>query len=115
MIKTSPAGRIVQESLASISDIFPGVTLGEHIVMPNHFHAIISFAHPVQTPHGGVSHIINQLKGHCTKQIRSRYLPGFSWHPRFWDHIIRNEDSLKKISEYIRNNPLKWDADEYNI
>lgn len=38
----------------------------------------------------------------------------FCWQSRFYDHIIRDERSLQKIREYIRNNPLKWDQDKEN-
>jgi hypothetical protein len=38
----------------------------------------------------------------------------FGWQPRFHDHIIRDEISFYRISEYIKNNPFNWDADEHN-
>ncbi|HLE79907.1 MAG TPA: transposase, partial [Dehalococcoidia bacterium] len=38
----------------------------------------------------------------------------FSWQAGSYDHIIRNEESLGKIREYIINNPLKWELDRYN-
>jgi len=38
----------------------------------------------------------------------------FSWQPRFYDHIIRSEESLNEIREYIINNSLKWELDKNN-
>ena len=38
----------------------------------------------------------------------------FAWQSRFHDHIIRNEQSYQTISEYIMNNPLKWNEDKFN-
>jgi REP element-mobilizing transposase RayT len=35
------------------------------------------------------------------------------WHRNYHEHIIRNEDSFRKISAYIRNNPAQWQEDEY--
>ncbi len=32
----------------------------------------------------------------------------FGWQSRFHDHIIRSMDEYVRISDYIRNNPLKW-------
>ena len=32
----------------------------------------------------------------------------------FYDHVIRNEDDLNRVREYIQNNPLKWALDEEN-
>ena len=37
----------------------------------------------------------------------------FAWQPRFHDHIIRNNDSLNRIANYILNNPLNWAEDKF--
>jgi putative transposase len=37
----------------------------------------------------------------------------FEWQPRFYDHIVRDEDDLNRIKDYIINNPIKWNEDEY--
>ncbi len=39
---------------------------------------------------------------------------GKLWQRNYWEHIIRNEKSYQNISEYIINNPLKWDDDKFN-
>ena len=41
-------------------------------------------------------------------------LSTFQWQKSFFDHIIRNEQSLNNIREYIINNPLKWELDIEN-
>jgi REP element-mobilizing transposase RayT len=33
---------------------------------------------------------------------------------RFHDHVIRNEDELNRIRQYIRNNPRNWGEDRFN-
>ena len=38
---------------------------------------------------------------------------GKLWQRNYWEHIIRNEKSYQNISEYIINNPLKWDDDKF--
>ena len=35
------------------------------------------------------------------------------WQRNYYEHIIRNEKSYEKISDYIRNNPAKWQEDRY--
>jgi len=74
------------------------------------------------TPHRGVStmatggynpkwqpnslgSIVNQFKSVCTKRIR-KINPNFTWQTRFHDHIIRNEQSLNNIRNYIYNNTI---------
>jgi REP element-mobilizing transposase RayT len=49
---------------------------------------------------------INQLRGTPARPL---------WQRDFYDHIIRNEDELNKIREYIRTNPLRWASDPDNL
>ena len=37
----------------------------------------------------------------------------FTWQPRFYDHIIRDEKSFKTIQTYINENPIKWVGDKF--
>jgi hypothetical protein len=37
----------------------------------------------------------------------------FDWQPRFHDHIIRSMDDYHRISDYIVNNPAKWNEDKF--
>jgi REP element-mobilizing transposase RayT len=34
------------------------------------------------------------------------------WQRNYYEHIIRNDNELNKIREYIINNPLTWQTDE---
>ncbi len=38
----------------------------------------------------------------------------FGWQPRFWDHIIRNDESYRRIKQYIIDNPKKRGVDKFN-
>jgi putative transposase len=40
--------------------------------------------------------------------------PIFQWQPRYHDHIIRNVESYDRISQYILNNPNKWQEDMFH-
>lgn len=64
---------------------------------------------------GSLSVIIGSNKAAVSRRI-NRELSNtfFKWQPRFYEHIIRNEKSLKTIRKYIRENPMKWNLDEYN-
>ena len=66
--------------------------------------------------------IIQSFKRHTTieyiKMVKKNIVPPFDkriWQRNYYDHIIRNEKSYVKITEYILNNPLKWSMDEYHI
>ncbi len=58
--------------------------------------------------------IINQIKSVCTKRIWASGATDFAWQPRFYDHIIRDEGSLARIRQYIRDNPERWERDREN-
>jgi REP-associated tyrosine transposase len=36
------------------------------------------------------------------------------WQDDYYEHIIRDEDDLLRVREYIRNNPQKWAEDPDN-
>ena len=140
-VRLSRAGQIAKEQWQKTARLRPNVLLDEWIVMPNHIHGIVVIEDmearsaaevphlPTETPQRGVSTrsasrrwtpgslgaIINQFKGACTKRIRAASLGEFAWQPRFYDHIIRNERSLRDIRQYIRDNPLKWESDQYYV
>jgi len=60
-----------------------------------------------------LSSIIGSYKSAVSKHAH-RLGFGFAWQSRFYDHIIRNQQSHQTISEYIINNPLKWNDDKFN-
>ncbi|MEX2477010.1 MAG: hypothetical protein WD357_01145 [Gracilimonas sp.] len=57
--------------------------------------------------------IIRGFKIGVTKSAR-KIVSGFKWQPKYHDHIIRDQESYNRISEYIRNNPEKWAEDKYH-
>ena len=57
-----------------------------------------------------ISSIMIGFKSKVTTQARI-LLPWFKWQARYYDHVIRNEESFKNILEYIRNNPKNWKND----
>jgi putative transposase len=59
-----------------------------------------------------LSSIIRGYKSAVTTYARKNGIE-FDWQPRFHDHIIRSMDDY---SNYIINNPVKWQADKfYNL
>jgi putative transposase len=59
---------------------------------------------------------IGWFKMNSAKQInQSRNTPGIPvWQRNYYEHIIRNENDLNKIRQYIVDNTVKWDMDENN-
>ena len=63
---------------------------------------------------GSLGAIVRGYKIGVTKWFRQNTNVKIVWQRSFYDQIIRSENSLKKIREYIVNNPAQWDDDENN-
>ena len=51
----------------------------------------------------------------CLKIYKSkRQTMGKLWQRNYWEHIIRNEQELTRIRNYIENNPIQWEYDKLN-
>jgi REP element-mobilizing transposase RayT len=58
--------------------------------------------------------IIRAFKAVTTRQIRLVGRQEFRWQRNYYEHVIRDEDSLNRIREYIATNPLRWELDREN-
>lgn len=56
--------------------------------------------------------IIRGFKTGVTKKARKIRLD-FQWQARYYDHIIRDQESFKNITEYIKANPENWKEDRF--
>ena len=50
----------------------------------------------------------------CVNQSGWPPFPKRVWQRNYYEHIIRDEDELNIIRQYIRDNPTKWDQDPDN-
>jgi REP element-mobilizing transposase RayT len=90
--------------------------------MPNHLHGIIIINTNVETRHASslqnkkltLSNIVGSFKSAVTKFAHEKGFINFSWQPRFYDRIIRNEKELFTVRKYIEQNPLKWELEKDN-
>jgi REP element-mobilizing transposase RayT len=102
--------------------------------MPNHVHGIV-----VITDHVGAGLALPNKKTMSDKQGAASSAPTLGgvirtfkslsaigvnrwlgrsgqplWQRNYYEHIIRNEDELNRIRQYVHDNPLNWDTDEEN-
>jgi putative transposase len=122
-------GRIVEVEWQNTGTIRPDVELDVFTVMPNHFHALLflhderrgtlprarrseSFGSPTSN---SVPTIVRLFKSAVTTQINTiRNTRGNPvWQRGYHEHVVRDENDLHKIREYIENNALKWHLDRY--
>ena len=61
---------------------------------------------------GSLSMIINQYKASVKRWCNKNGCDHFQWQRNYYEHIIRHNDDLNNISEYIQTNPLNWEQDK---
>lgn len=125
-------GFIAHNQWADLSNRFSNIELDEFVVMPNHMHGIIiikssgSGASPDPTnPHITTNPTIGDMVGAYESLVAIGWLKNFTlkydnlvmgklWQRNYYEHIIRNEQSSNRISDYISNNPKNWQHDKFN-
>jgi len=125
------SGTVVQAEWLKTAEMRPNVVLDDFAVMPNHVHGIIvirrgtrrgtmhraptneRFGQPTSDT---IPSIIRGFKSAVTNRINEiRQSPGVPvWQRNYYEHVIRDEDDLNRIREYIEFNPLRWAEDEEN-
>jgi len=132
-IVLSPVGEIVHKCWNLIPNHFYNVITDVFIIMPNHLHGIVGITddrrgvqlnaqskrtsniyESISPKRNTLSVIIRTFKAAVTTQSRKRKYNFFEWQRNYYEHIIRNEDELNRIREYIQNNLLQWQFDRDN-
>jgi len=121
-------GEIVQNEWTKTKQLRDNVDLDQFAIMPNHIHGIIilcrgtarrapTFEQFGKPTHNSLPTIIRGFKSGATKHINIfRNTPGkHVWQHNYYERIIRSDNELHKIREYINNNPINWALDKYNV
>jgi len=106
-------GDVVMACWRSLPSRFAGVELDASVVMPNHLHAVLWL--PGRDA-GGVTlgQVIRAFKAVSARTIRQEVAPSFGWQRNYYEHIIRDDDDLARVREYIADNPARWEDDDEN-
>ena len=130
------AGEIVKSELLKTNEIRKNVKIDNWVIMPNHIHFLIEIlggfpsgkplqnnnlknvgvlplANPNKLKANTIGSIVNQIKSKVTKEVRKETEIFNVWQRNYYENIIRNDEIYIKVSEYIENNPLKWEEDKY--
>lgn len=128
------AGKMVHDVWLDISNKYNGFENDLFVVMPNHLHGILILndkgpaqdlndSGPAQGPAPTLSvpDIMRNFKSLTTTFYRkgmekNKYEPFEKklWQRSYYEHIIRKNESLNKIRQYIIDNPKKWKEDQEN-
>jgi putative transposase len=75
-------------------------------------------AHTISDIVGAYKSLVNNecleiYKSNCVRAGLAPARFGKLWQRNYYEHIIRNEQSYQTISNYIINNPAKWQEDKF--
>jgi REP element-mobilizing transposase RayT len=125
----SRLGEIVDACWRDIPNHFAHVALDVHVVMPDHIHGILrilrrgtacraptptpppcgapteAFGHPVK---GSLPTVIRAFKSSVTRIARRDGFEGRFWQRGYYEKVIRNDDELARVRQYIHDNPDVW-------
>lgn len=123
------AKRVVQECWEELPSHFPAVELGAFVVMPNHVHAIVTLLGPapVRARHASplpddagplptLGTVVGSFKSAVARRLHqvSPTLHAI-WQRNYYERVIRDEEELRRVGQYIRDNPVRWGEDPYFV
>jgi REP element-mobilizing transposase RayT len=129
-------GRLVTSAWEELPNHHSGLVLDAFVVMPNHVHGIVVLdrqgrpfdpgvvgagfkpaptAPPPARRHG-LPEIVRAFKTFSARRIneRRRMMGHPVWQRGYYEHVVRDDRSLRRIIEYIIANPLHWAEDREN-
>ena len=139
-MRMSEIGRYTDACIRKIESLHTDISVPIYQIMPNHVHLVVIIEditnlikketpqcdvstartsmrnaemHQVANACGYLSHVLSRFKSAVTKYAHLNGIP-FGWQARFHDRIVRNQDELNRIAEYIENNVANWNSDELN-
>jgi REP element-mobilizing transposase RayT len=130
----SRIGKIAMSCWEAIPSHFTNVELLNYVIMPNHVHGIIVIgenkdsgaAHTglgtcraptgekiIGPARGSLGAIIRSFKSAVTKTVNAKrpQNPVKVWQRGYYERVVRNDEELRALIEYMITNPANWDRD----
>ena len=122
-MQESAAGQMVRTAWAQIPIQYPGVDIGQSIIMPNHVHGILVLTESAQKNVSlSLPDVLQRWKSWTTTLYRHGVheqawppFPARLWQRNYYERIVRDEDEWRAVQDYIINNPARWQTDEEHI
>jgi len=122
------AGHIVQRAWDELPAHYAGLETDAFVVMPNHVHGILVLhgaasesalvgagLKPAPTRRHGLPEITRGFKTFSARRVNEqRKTSGPLWQRNYYEHVIRDGESLDRIRRYIAENPSRWAFDREN-
>jgi putative transposase len=117
LFETPELRAILEDTWLALPERFPGITLDEFVIMPDHVHFIVLLDDSVENA-PTLGDVMKAYKSLTTvawlRHIKTAGLEcsGQIWQSRYFDRVIRDTQELEQIRQYIRDNPSKLHAFE---
>ena len=115
-MRLNAAGEIAAATWEWLAAQHSYVELDAWTVMPNHLHGILVLLDVSSEKKKPLGRLIGAFKTVSTKRVNA--LRGAEsvplWQRNYWERVIRNEQELQAVREYIQNNPARWAEDQLN-
>lgn len=125
-MRLNDAGEMAQKAWEELPQRFPTITLDAFVIMPNHIHGIIVTNTPAEDGAttrvaptlgdviGAYKSLTTVAYGRGVNTLRWTPFQGRLWQRNYYEHIVRDDGSLSRIRQYIRDNPAHWAFDREN-
>ena len=136
-MRLSEPGRLAQDVWEGLPTHYPHIRLDAWVVMPNHVHGIVMLTEADPDPHPiragfkpaptatgtdasnarhGLPEVVRAFKTFSARRINDvRGAVGTPvWQRNYYEHIIRDDEALNRIRQYIMDNPARWHEDPEN-
>jgi len=138
-MQLSPAGKMILNVWDSMPETYERVLTDRFVIMPNHVHGIIALLSGERGPGPiplerqwkttqvplpqpvSLHEVVKRFKMYTATlyrhAVRDAGWPPYAgrlWQRNYYEHIVRDGESLGKIRYYIANNPRRWLRDLEN-
>ena len=96
--------KIIANEMEFRRDTAKEIRLFCYCIMPDHLHMLLSLG---EGYHKSLQNWVSAFKRYTTRIVNGLYGIKPLWQMNFYDHIVRKQESLLKIAEYIVNNPVR--------
>ncbi len=115
-IELKRCGKIVEENILRMNQIYAEMNVDHFVIMPNHVHLLLDSFGDFQGAPGssqgapGSSPPTNHISKYVAafKKFTEKEASICLWQRGFYDHIIRDEDDYLDHIQYIAENPAMW-------
>ena len=106
-------GKIALKQLYLLEKRYPYLKIDRFVIMPNHIHVIFLLDDSNNlSPRPGIPDIVCAYKSLTTRECKRLRSVEKIFQTSFYDHVIRGQADYDEISEYIVNNPKRWELDK---